>query len=67
MENDKNVIVNGTCDNLVLEDGYPFTPIAEFSIGRGIYNRILGEGKYGTVVLPFNIDEDTKAPVWMNK
>ena len=61
VKNDKNVIVNGTCENLVLEDGYPFTPIAEFLIGRGIYNRTLGEGKYGTVILPFNIDDATKA------
>ena len=61
LENDKNVIVNGTCDNLVLEDGYPFAPIAEFSIIEGAYNRTLSTGKYGTVVLPFNIDDATKA------
>lgn len=59
--NEKNVVVGGTCDNLVLTDGYTFAPIESFTITNGTYNRTLDAGKYGTVVLPFAIDDATKA------
>lgn len=59
--NEKNVVVGETCENLVLTDGYTFAPIESFTITSGTYNRTLDAGKYGTVVLPFAIDDVTKA------
>lgn len=61
VNNKKNVVVNGVCDNLVLTDGYTFAPIESFTITNGTYNRTLDAKKYGTVILPFAIDDATKA------
>lgn len=59
--NENNVVVDGTCNSLILTDGYPFTTTCDFTVVNGVYNRTLSIGKYGTVVLPFEIDEATKA------
>ena len=59
--NEDNVVVDGTCSNLVLTDGYPFATTSDFTVVNGVYNRTLAAGRYGPIVLPFEIDEVTKA------
>lgn len=59
--NENNVVINGVCENLVITDGYPFETTSDFTIVNGVYKRTLEAGKYGTVVLPFEIDEATSA------
>lgn len=56
--NDKNVVVGGTCNNLVLTDGYVFSAPTSFSASLASYERKLAEGKYGTIVLPFAPNTD---------
>lgn len=56
--NEKNVVVDGTCDNLVLTDSYAFSAPTSFSASSAGYERELVEGKYGTIVLPFAANTD---------
>lgn len=55
-----NVVRDGVCDRIELTDGYPFAVGDEFTISTGEYSRTLKGGDYGTVVLPFAIDETTR-------
>ena len=52
-DDNKNIVVDGTCANLVLTDGYPFKNFAEFTATSATYTRSLATGKYGTICLPF--------------
>lgn len=61
LTNGSNVVVNGRCENLWLTDGYPFAVAEDFTVANGWYDRTLSPGKYGTVVLPFAVDEATAA------
>lgn len=52
--NAQNVIVAGTCANLVLTDGYPFKAPADFTATAATYTTaISSEAKAGTLCLPF--------------
>ena len=54
LTNDDNVIVSGTCDNLVLSDGnYPFRAYSTFTATSVSYDRTFIAGKKSTVCLPF--------------
>ncbi|MBQ3238063.1 MAG: hypothetical protein IJA98_03190 [Bacteroidaceae bacterium] len=61
LTNGSNVVVNGRCENLLLTDGYPFAVTDNFTVTKGRYDRTLAPGRYGTVVLPFAVDEATAA------
>ena len=59
LTNDHNVVVDGRCEYLLLTDGYPFAVADDFTVAQGRYDRTLAVGRYGTVVLPFAVDEET--------
>ena len=51
--NTKNVIVSGTCANLVLEDGHPFKAPADFTATAASYTTTITAAGAGTLCLPF--------------
>ena len=52
--NSQNVIVSGTCANLVLEDGHPFKAPADFTATAASYTTTINTtAKAGTLCLPF--------------
>jgi hypothetical protein len=54
LSNAQNVIVNGTCANLVLQDGYPFKAPADFTATTATYTTTIdAEAGAGTLCLPF--------------
>jgi len=54
LSNAQNVIVNGTCANLVLTDGYPFkAPVAFTATTASYTTTINAEAGAGTLCLPF--------------
>ena len=54
LTNANNVIVNGTCANLVLTDGYPFKAPADFTATSASYaTTISTAAEAGTLCLPF--------------
>ena len=54
LSNSKNVIVSGTCDNLVLTDGYPFKAPADFTATAASYTTTINaDAGAGTLCLPF--------------
>lgn len=54
LANTSNVIVNGTCANLVLTDGYAFKAPADFTATSATYNTTINaEAEAGTLCLPF--------------
>ena len=51
---DNNIVKDGTCANLVLTDGYPFTTSKNFEATKAKYTMTaIADGKFGTLVLPF--------------
>lgn len=51
---DNNIVKDGTCENLVLTDGYPFTATKNFEATKATYTMTaIADGKFGTLVLPF--------------
>lgn len=51
---DNNIVKDGTCANLVLTDGYPFTTTKNFEATKATYTMTaIADGKFGTLVLPF--------------
>lgn len=51
---DNNIVKDGTCANLVLTDGYPFTTTKKFDATKAKYTMTaIADGKFGTLVLPF--------------
>ena len=54
LANAQNVIVDGTCANLVLSDGHPFKAPANFTATAASYSTTINdEAKAGTLCLPF--------------
>ena len=52
--NTQNVIVDGTCANLALQDNYPFEAPADFTATEATYTSVINsEAKAGTLCLPF--------------
>lgn len=60
LENVANVVIDGICDNLQLTDGFSFAVNEEVNILAGNYGHTLTDGKFGSVVLPFEIDDNSK-------
>lgn len=58
LSNANNVIVDGTCANLALSDGYPFQAPAAFTATAVSYNRSFTADKMTTVCLPFALTSD---------
>lgn len=58
LSNANNVIVDGTCANLALSDGYPFQAPADFTATAASYNRSFTADKMTTVCLPFALTSD---------
>ena len=52
--NAQNVIVDGTCANLVLTDGYPFKAPDDFTATAASYTTTINAAGAGTLCLPFN-------------
>lgn len=51
-----NVVIDGTCANLVLTDGYPFTATKNFTATNASYNMTaVAGGKFGTLMLPYAV------------
>lgn len=51
-----NVVVDGTCANLVLTDGHPFKATKQFTATKASYNMTAVAGdKFGTLMLPFAV------------
>ena len=55
LANTKNVITSGTCDNLVLTDGYPFKAPAAFTATNAKFTKPVSDAGYATMVVPFNV------------
>ena len=53
--NEQNVIVDGTCTNLVLADGYPFKAPAAFTATAAKFTKAVGDAAYATMVVPFAV------------
>lgn len=59
LNNSNNVIVSGTCANLVLTDGnYPFKAPADFTATSVSYDRTFTVDQPSTVCLPFDLTAD---------
>ena len=51
----QNEVVNGTCSNLVLVDGYPFVNPTSFTASNASYTlSTLAGNKFATLMVPFN-------------
>ena len=63
LTNANNVIVDGTCANLVLVDGYPFKAPDGFTATAATYTTTISDAGAGTLCLPFAaaIPTDVKA------
>lgn len=55
--NSKNVVVNTTCDNLVVTDGYSFAAPSAFTATAASYSRPM-TNSWGTICLPFALQSD---------
>lgn len=56
VSNSNNVVVDGTCANLVLTDGHPFKATKQFTATKASYNMTaVAGGKFGTLMLPFAV------------
>lgn len=54
LDNENNVIVDNTCANLVLTDGYPFKAPSDFTASAATYNTTISTAAgAGTLCLPF--------------
>lgn len=62
--NDANVVVDGTCANLVLTDKQPFFNTKEFAASNVSYSRTMTDHQWGTLVLPFEAKTNTTAQVY---
>ncbi len=49
----KNVVVNGTCEELVLTDGHPFCTTKAFTAQTATYSRTVPAGGWYSLCLPF--------------
>lgn len=56
LTNTKNVIVDGTCDNLVLEDKKPFNAPVAFTATQAKFTKTVSDADYATMVLPFAVE-----------
>lgn len=56
LTNTKNVIVDGTCANLVLEDKKPFKAPVAFTATDAKFTKTVGDADYATMVLPFAVE-----------
>lgn len=54
--NAQNVIVSGTCANLVLTDKKPFKAPVAFTATKASFEKTIGDAEYATMVLPFTAD-----------
>ena len=64
LSNTKNVIVDGTCANLVLTDGYPFKAPASAKATAATYSRTMPNA-FGTICLPYAVSS-TEAVKYYN-
>ena len=56
VSNSNNVVVDGSCANLVLTDGHPFKATKQFTAANASYNMTaVAGGKFGTLMLPFAV------------
>lgn len=59
-DNGNNIVVNGTCANLVLTDGHPFTATKNFKATKATYEMTAiaasTDKSFGTIMLPFAIN-----------
>ena len=53
--NDKNVIVDGVCNNLELKDGEPFKAPSAFTATNAKFTRKFSSADYATMVVPFDV------------
>lgn len=51
--NTSNVIVNGTCANLELTDGYPYKAPVTFTATNAKFTKKVSDAGYATMVIPF--------------
>lgn len=54
MENTANVVVNGVCKELIVNDGKPFGADKTFTATKATYERVMST-TWGTVCLPFEV------------
>ena len=54
--NEKNVVINGTCANFVLTDGYDFNAVQDFTATKTSYNRSFATDTWTTVIVPFDYE-----------
>lgn len=52
-----NVVVNGSCQSLVLTDGYDFAASVEFTATNASYSREMNNA-WGTICLPYAVSSD---------
>lgn len=56
LKNTKNVILNGVCSNLVIDDKSPFGSDAQFTATQASYERSMNAtSNWGTICLPFEV------------
>lgn len=57
LDTETNVVVNGTCENLVLSDGANYVAGSSFTAASATYNATVSESLgYKTIVLPYAVD-----------
>ena len=56
LTNTKNVIVDGTCENLELTDQKPFNAPFDFTATTATFSKTVSAAEYATLVLPYNAD-----------
>ena len=64
LTNTKNVIVSGTCANLVLEDGYNFQAPFDFTATQASYTTTISSVGAGTLCLPFACKIPYEVQAW---
>ena len=55
LNNTKNVIVDGVCNNLELKDGEPFKAPSAFTATNAKFTRKFSSADYATMVVPFDV------------
>ena len=56
LANTQNVIVDGTCANLVLTDKKPFKAPVDFTATSAAFSKTVSAADYATIVLPFDAE-----------
>jgi len=65
LANERNVVINSTCENLVVDDSDAFGTDEEFTAARVSYERAM-KSTWGTVCMPFEVTSNNDVQFYTN-